>query len=76
MFLGRSGAGKTTAGTLARLAGAELISEEIAYVALEPRGARLCSLPFREKNQAGGSRTRCVPVAVLLRSGAGRPGLP
>ena len=49
VFLGRSGAGKTTAGALARQAGAELISEEITYVALEPQGARLCALPFRQK---------------------------
>ena len=49
VFLGHSGAGKTTAGTLARLAGAELISEELTYVALEPDEARVCALPFRQK---------------------------
>jgi len=49
VFAGHSGAGKTTAGTLARLAGAELISEELTYVALESDGARLCALPFHQK---------------------------
>jgi hypothetical protein len=51
VFLGRSGAGKTTAAMLARGVGAEVISEELTYVALEPRGARVYALPFRQKHQ-------------------------
>ena len=62
VFLGRSGAGKTTAGVLARMAGAELISEELTYLALEPHGARLYSLPFRQKNRL----TTPVPGAYPL----------
>ena len=63
------GAGKTTAGTLARLAGAELISEELTCVALT-HTARVCALPFRQKYKLR-LPTRDVPAAGVLRPPAG-----
>ena len=69
VFLGRSGAGKTTAGTLARFAGAELISEEMTFVALDAQGARLCALPFRQKYKlaAPGPGTYPLPAFYALQ---------
>jgi hypothetical protein len=65
VFLGRSGAGKTTAATLARRAGAELISEEFTYVALEPHGARLYSVPFRQKHELAAPGPGAYPVPAF-----------
>ena len=65
VFAGHSGAGKTTAGTLARLAGAELISEELTYVALESDGARLCALPFHQKFQLAAPDPGTYPLRAF-----------
>jgi hypothetical protein len=63
--MGRSGAGKTTAGRLAGSVGAEVVSEEITYVALEPQGARLYALPFRQKHQLAAPGPSTHPVRTF-----------
>ena len=68
VFMGRSGAGKTTAATLSRSAGvSSLIREEITCIGDFADGAPLCvyALPYREKNRLSATRPAAIPLRGL-----------
>ncbi len=67
-FMGRSGAGKTTAAMLSRSAGvASLIREEITCLGdfADSAPLRVFALPFREKNRLSAPRPSAVPLRGL-----------
>ena len=68
VFMGRSGAGKTTVAMLSQDAGgASLIREEFTCLGDFADGAPLCAfaLPFREKNRLSATRPAAVPLRGL-----------
>ena len=65
LFLGRSGAGKSTAAALAAQAGASLLADDVIFVELAEDGqAYAHCLPLIQRNQ-GHQRPRVVPVVAM-----------
>jgi len=65
LFVGRSGAGKSTAATIASRAGATFLADDMIFVQIgNDVSPRVHCLPFRQKNE-GILRPYAVPVAAV-----------
>jgi hypothetical protein len=65
VFVGRSGAGKTTLAGSSLAAGRAILSDDLNAVVPAPEGPRVAPVPFAGDHR--GSATEPVPLAVLCR---------
>jgi hypothetical protein len=76
VFIGRSGAGKSTVARMARGRGLGVLSDELAALLPAPGGAAVCALPFAGDLEPARAPAPALPLArVLLLAQARRDAL-